>query len=122
MNDFRDEKGRFGTRLEQIKNRLGVTVMNKHGTKAKVINYIDATHVLIEYENGFVQEITWNSFYVNKEFHSPFCKTVCGVGYFGEGIYEHSHPSKEMWTQVIHRVYSDKKIKKETHICRVFCL
>lgn len=111
MNDYRDEEGRFKTPASQINDRLGTEVTNKYGTKAKIIEYINATEITIEYENGIKQKTTWRDFYITKEFHSPFCKTVCGVGYFGEGVYEHSHPSKNMWVQMIHRVYSDKKLK-----------
>lgn len=122
MNNYRDKEGRFKTPVSQVSSRLGVEVTNKYGTKAKVIEYINATEVLIEYENGIKQKTTWRDFYVIKEFHSPLCKTVCNIGYFGEGCYTHDHPSKDMWTQMIHRVYNNKKLKlkptyKECSVC-----
>lgn len=122
MNEYKDELGRYTTHLEQVVSRVGVSVVNKYGSKATIIKYANATDIVIQYNNGFIQNTNWRNFYINREFHSPLCKTVCGIGYFGIGEYPHSHQSKDMWIQMIHRVYDEKKIKsrptyKECNIC-----
>jgi len=121
MSDYRDGEGKFTTPISQIESRMGVTVTNRYGTKATIVRYTSATDMTIQYENGFLQKNNWRDFYKNKDFHSPLCRTVCGIGYLGEGIYTHSHPSKDMWTQMIHRVYNDKKLKSRPtyRVCSV---
>jgi hypothetical protein len=74
----------------------------------------------ILFDNGYIKNTTWEIFNNKKWFLSPYCKTVCGVGFMGEGIYSHSHKSKDTWMQMIHRIHSDKKkrgIYEDVEIC-----
>lgn len=113
MNDYRDEKMRFTNNERQAIDRLGVKSINKHGSEATVIEYNNSSDITIKFDNGYIVKTGWRTFYQNKEFVSPLCKTVCRIGYMGIGSYSHSHKGKNMWIQMIHRVYSEKKLKKK---------
>lgn len=92
--------------------RIGKTKINNFGNKATVIDYIDSRNVYIEFENGYKSKCIWCAF-VKGSFISPYCKTVFGVGYLGEGKYLTTDRWYTFWTGFIQRVHYKKHKSRE---------
>lgn len=110
------------TSIKSFKNRLNETSINNYNREMKIIKYINNKDITIQFEDGCITNTTYQCF---KEGNiiSPYDKTICGVGYLGEGIYSikiNNILSKEYkeWYSMINRCYSDKyKSNKPTYKC-----
>lgn len=95
--------------------RLGEISSNKFGTPMKIIDYKNSANVTIEFQDKFKYKITttYNNF-KRKVIKNPYDKTVCGVGYIGEGDYltKRNHkPTVQYtdWSHIIIRCYKEKE-------------
>lgn len=81
------EKLNNSNELKQNKNkrkqRIGETSVNKLGNKMKIIEYNNATNIMVKFEDGSVKTCTYFNF-KNGEVKSCFDKTICGVGFLGD--------------------------------------
>lgn len=104
--------------LEDLKEqRLGEISSNKFGTPMKIIDYKNSANVTVEFQDEFKYEITttYNNF-KRKVIKNPYDKTVCGVGYVGEGNYltkRNHRPTVQYtdWSHIIIRCYKEKERK-----------
>ena len=102
--------------------RIGEVRYNYYGSKITVVDYINSDNVHIKFDNGHTSITSWGTF--NKgDIRSPYCKTLYGVGFLGEGKYTCDDIWYDHWRAMIervtvkndnfHRTYSDVTIYKE---------
>ncbi|NRU52638.1 AP2 domain-containing protein [Clostridium beijerinckii] len=112
--------------MERI-DRVGETKINNFGSKMTIIEYLNAMNIKIRFDNGYETISTYDNF-KNNRIKSPYCKTVYGIGYLGEGKYNPYINKKETlcyryWNDIIKRCYNDKDLSKrprykEVTICK----
>ena len=83
--------------------RIGEVRYNSYRSKITVMDYKDSNNVHIQFDNGYKDVVTWSSF--NKgSIKSPYCKSLIGVGYVGEGEYTYDDQWYDYWSAMIERV------------------
>jgi len=102
--------------------RIGEVRSNSYGSKIKVINYINSSNVHIQFDNGHKDVTTWSTF-DKGNIKSPYCKTLYGIGFLGEGKYTCDDIWYDHWRAMIervniknnnfHRTYADVTIYEE---------
>lgn len=97
-------------------DRLNEITTNKCGSKIKIIEYNSYNNIIVEFDNGFITKTTYGAFKIGN-IKSPYCKSVYGIGYLGEGKYEAVENDKmvksyELWRNIFIRCY-DKKQKQK---------
>ncbi|UGO50602.1 HNH endonuclease [Bacillus phage vB_BanS_Sophrita] len=105
--------------VRKFNDRTGESNTNNYGSKMTIIKYDGANDIIVEFENGYRKQTSYNSF---KEgvVKTPYDKTVHGTGYVGEGnyqIYDKDNKSKktksyEVWSSMIRRCYSEEFQRK----------
>lgn len=99
---------------------LGKSFSNKYGDVVSVIAVKSAKCVTVRFANGYEKDFQKNALLLGN-FKSPYSKTLCGVGYLGEGTYKtcgekRKHSSHYvLWHNMISRVYN--KGKKFNQVC-----
>lgn len=84
--------------------RIGVTIENQSGSKATVIDYKNSDEVAIKFDNGYITTVPWSNFQ-RGSIQSPYCKTMCKIGYLGEGQFTPQDQWYNYWRAMIERVY-----------------
>lgn len=92
-------------------NRTGEQMINKYGTKVKIIEYISANNITVEFQDDYkyrTKTIYWA--FKNNAVKNPYDKTACGVGYLGVGAYKPQTndvrlPEYRLWKSVLNRCY-----------------
>ncbi|MGL4451074.1 MAG: hypothetical protein ACRCTZ_07795 [Sarcina sp.] len=107
------------------KNRVGERNVNAFGSKMEIIEYRNALDMDIYFpEFDYVSKnVTYNNFKINIK--SPYCKTVCGVGYIGEGnhsMYVNGKATKcySTWKGMLERCYRNdykNRVYKNSYVC-----
>lgn len=104
----------------------GAEMINSHGTKCKVIGVLPKGIFIVEFDNGYIGKCHHGAF-LDKEVKSPYCKSVYGVGYLGEGEFvptKNGIITKEyhVWISMLERCYSERylKINKSYQGCFVY--
>lgn len=103
-------------------NRLGEINVNKYGSEYKIIEYKNARNILVQFDNGYVKRSAYKEF-KNGSIKSPFCKSVCGIGYIGIGDYKVSINCKltdcyNCWNSMLRRVTGrDSTCYKGCSVC-----
>jgi hypothetical protein len=102
--------------------RIGEIRYNSYGSKITVIDYKNSDNVYVIFENDYKTMTTWGNF-DKGNIKSPYCKTLYGVGYLGEGEFTCDNLWYEHWRAMIervtvknnnfHRTYSDVSICNE---------
>lgn len=93
---------------------MGETKVNRYGTPMKIIKYNSSSDVIVEFqdEHNFKTKTTYNNF--NRQtIINPYDKSVCGIGYIGEGKYSYQSDGEvntvyDIWKNMLRRCYSDK--------------
>lgn len=110
-----------------VDSLLGRSFINKYGDVVSVVEVQNAKCVIVRFVNGYEKAFQKNALLLGN-FKSPYSKTLCGVGYLGEGTYKtygekrkHS-PHYVLWHNMISRVYNkDKKFNqacyKDVTVC-----
>lgn len=106
----------MGKKNELI-DRTGEVSYNKYGSKMTIVKYINASNIIVGFENGYTVKSNYCSFAKRKNIKSPYDITVGGIGYLGEGNYV---PSKngihtkeyDIWRNIIERCYNQNKYCK----------
>lgn len=105
----------------------GFQFTNNDGVKGKVLTYHDPLNVDVLWEDGTV---TYNHAAANIKLGGVYCpsfKSVCGVGYFGVGLFKPNRAGKkgnyqqriyDSWMRMIRRCYDEKEQKKPS--CRAY--
>lgn len=115
----------------EIKNRIGETRRNKDklgGYEMKIVEYNRSDDIWIEFQDEHKTRIntTYDCFQKGK-IKNPYHKSVCGVGYIGEGKYKKSNNGKhtkvyDTWVAMINRCYNPYYINKHlTYIDVTVC-
>lgn len=105
-----------GAVAKPIENRIGEVNYNNFGSKMTIIEYIDSSNIVVQFDNGYITKAKYQHFQ-NKQVKSPYCKSVYGIGYIGEGDYKVSINGKvtteyRTWIGVLERCYSTSLHKK----------
>jgi len=95
-------------------NRVGEVRYNKFGTKLTIIEYNCEKDIRVQMnDTTFFVTSSYREFRKDK-LTSPYDKSICGIGYFGEGNYkafdvETKKPTKEYdaWRSMIRRCYDN---------------
>jgi len=86
--------------------RMGLQKTNNYGSSVAIVKYRSSREVVIQYDDSkWIQTIQWGNF-VKGSFKSPYCKTVYGIGFLGEGKYSPSDAWHVYWHAMFDRVYS----------------
>lgn len=114
-----------GSRYNHIKNmldresRIGQEKKNHDGTSMKIVDYIDANNVLIEFQDEFHYQV-WVSYGNFKKgvVKNPYWKKLYGKGYLGVGPYTpyikkgEKTKAHDAWTRMFDRCYNETYHKK----------
>lgn len=105
----------------QKQERLGMINKNKNalgGYEMKIIEYNKATDIVVEFQDEFKAKIRtrWSSF-KEGNIKNPYHKSLCNVGYLGEGNYKASENNKhtkvyDVWVAMIQRCYDPYYLNK----------
>ena len=92
-------------------NRLGEENYNNKGTLMKIVDYIDSTKILIEFQDEYkYRKYTNYANFKKGTPTNPYDRTVYQIGYLGVGPYKtkengHSFKSYEVWKKMLQRCY-----------------
>lgn len=100
----------------KAKDRLGLTKQNNFGTEMKIIKILPNDQLIIQFQDEFKakKEINWNNF-KSGNVKNAYDKTICNVGYVGEGKYKTTEPNGKLtriyvtWHDLIIRCYDKDK-------------
>lgn len=93
---------------------MGEIFYNNHGESCEIIEYINQRKILVKYDNGFIKEHDINAL-KSKQFINPYSKTLCGVGFYGEGVFKANGSEEHIhWREMIKRCYLPKKLSKQS--------
>lgn len=98
---------------------IGQTYLTNEGYVVEVIDYIDRDNVVIKLNDNTILTRRM-SIIKNGQVKNPNHRTVCGVGYTGEGEYnrcvdnKHTQASR-LWKGMIERCYGNSKKKYKTY-------
>jgi hypothetical protein len=103
-------------------NRIGEIGYNSYGSKMEIIEYVNNRNIVVRFDNGYETKSRYDTF-LKGEIKSPYCKTVYGVGYRGEGIcktigdkYGRKIKPYQQWLDMLRRCYDVKlQIKFPTY-------
>ena len=95
-------------------NKIGEKIYNSYGSEITIIKYNKYNDIIMKFDNGYIKHGSYKEF-KNKSVKSPYCKSVYGIGYIGEGKYKVSINGKstkpyQYWISMIRRCYSNTKI------------
>lgn len=101
----------------KIKNRLGEENFNHQGCLMKIVQYIDAVNIVVEFQDEHKAKVhTQYSNFKRKNVKNPYFLVVCGVGMTGNKYptWKDGKHTKEYdaWQNVLLRSY-DEKVKEK---------
>lgn len=108
--------------------RLGNEKYNKYGSRMIIVDYKNARYITVYFPDyNYYKNTSWSSF--NKgTVKSPYCRTVFGVGYIGEGKYK-THNSDgtpteyyARWKAMLERCYYKKDKVKGRNLAYEDCI
>lgn len=97
--------------------RTGEINYNTNGSKMKIIKYITSKNIIVKFKNNnFITHTTYGQF-KNGEISDPYDKTICDIGYIGEGKYKVKKNKMitsqyKTWRSLFQRCYDEKYINK----------
>lgn len=100
--------------------RIGEIRHNSYGSKMTVVDYKDTKNVHIKFDNGYNTVVVWSNF-DKGNIKSPYCKSLNGVGYVGEGEYTYDDKWYDYWRSMIERVTSNNNGNLRTYIEATLC-
>ena len=109
-------------------NRIGEMNFNRFGSDMILEKYNSCSDIVVRFvENGNLVNTIYDRF-KKGDVRNPYDKTVCGVGYLGEGIHKVSENGKmtkmyTVWNSMLHRAYNEKYHNrfpsyKDVTVCR----
>lgn len=107
-------------KLDQSKNeRLGEINISNEGYEMKIIEYKDANHIIIKFQDKHNAKVsTKYSHFKNGQVKNPYHPSACGIAYYGQGKYksrgEDGKKTKAYitWIHMIKRCYDPYFINK----------
>lgn len=103
--------------VNQKEQRLGEERLNKQGCTMKIVEYIDAVNIVVEFQDEYNGRVhTQYSNFKRGNVKNPYCPSVCGVGITGNRYptWQDGEHTKEYdaWQNMLLRSY-DKKVKRK---------
>lgn len=105
------------TNLELKNKRVNEMNNNIHETQMKIIEYKDASHIIVEFQDEYKTKVKTRYEQFKKGWAAnPYDKTVYNIGYLGEGIYNPKNNKNIyiVWGSMIKRCYDNDFHKKHT--------
>lgn len=97
--------------------RIGQIRTNKHGSTMKIIEYNRGSDIVVQFlKHGNTVHTDYKAF--NKgEVRNVYEKSVCGIGYIGDGIYKpwvnrKETPHYRAWNNMVQRCYNINHLEK----------
>ena len=105
--------------------RIGEVNHNTYGSEMTIIKYNGRCDILVRFQDGYETTSTYSRFIVG-EIENPYDKSVSGIGYLGEGIYNILKYTKTKryttWRSMLQRCYDDKyHSTRPTYIDCIVC-
>lgn len=103
--------------------RIGEKGKNTSGELMTIVEYVDRENIVVEFENGYKTKTRYQTF-KKGNVKNVYFKSVCGVGFIGEGIYTTTKNERAygVWGDMLRRCYSDdinyKKAYKDCSVCK----
>jgi len=101
---------------QRNKNRLGEVNYNTNGSRMQIIKYNNSLDVVVKFEDGYITTCQYDAF-KKGILKNPYDKTINGVGYLAEGIYESYDngmvtKAYQVWCNMMTRCYNEKYQEK----------
>lgn len=99
--------------------RVGDCFQSNEGYVAKVLEYVNKTNVLVEFQDSNKARCWFRTVNLRSgKFKNPYHRSVFGVGYLGEGIHHRSKDGKQtvvytIWKSMLRRCYSEIYLKSK---------
>lgn len=113
-NDFKNcnlEHFLLNKTTNRCNSHIGEVRINAYGSKITIIYYKNNRDITVEFDNGYIKQCRYGHFKSGKV-KSPYCKSVCNIGYLGEGKYNTIENGQltnyyEVWRSMIKRCYNN---------------
>lgn len=90
--------------------RIGKVNLNRYGTPMKIVDYKNSKSVLVEFQDGYqYRKVTNYKDFCDGAVSNPYDRTVCGIGYLGDGPYGAGKKNRKVyliWMDILIRCYS----------------
>lgn len=112
---------------KQKSERIGEIRKNNFGSEMKIIEYNNYSDIWIEFQDEYKIKIHTNySNFKKGNVKNPYDRTVCEIGYIGEGKYkikENKGITKayETWSNMIQRCYDPYELNKNKNLAYIDC-
>lgn len=93
-------------RKDSASMKVGQKYFSSKGEIMVITEYVDCDNVLVKFPNGFIAKASAGNIR-DGEVRNVYSKSVCGVGYVGEGVYTSKDKSYTHWVHMMSRCYSD---------------
>ena len=91
-----------------VKNRISEISKNHYGTLMKIIEYISATNIVVEFQDEYHYITNSNYSHFKKgNIKNPYDKTVYKIGYLGCNPKEINKDIYDIWSAMLKRCYSN---------------
>lgn len=103
-----------------VNSKIGETNLNVYGSRMTIINYINNKNITVLFDNGFKSNTRYDHFIEGSVKH-PYDRTICNIGFLGEGDYKVKIKGKHtkaysIWNNIIQRCYNPlSQIKNITY-------
>lgn len=107
-------------------DRIGEVCKNTFGSNMKIVEYYNARHIKIQFDNGYEKYCAYPDFKKGLV-KSPYERRLCNIGFLGEGKYKQSINRKHTkvcsyWSSMIQRCYNENNLKnrptyKDCSVC-----
>lgn len=99
-------------------NRVGETFTNKYGENIKIVKYINAENVIIEFKNGYTKKVRYASLRNKEVKNNSLVHIGSIIGFIGNTS---SSEKKEdcylMWVRMLRRVDSNRNPYMNASVC-----
>jgi hypothetical protein len=102
--------------MAKIKNRVGEVHITAEGYKVEIIEYLGTFECVIKFEDGHTQQNVKYSAIKSGEVKNYYHKSICNIGYFGQGAYKAAYNNSirirnrfyNVWSNMIRRCYDEQ--------------
>lgn len=105
--------------------RLGEENYNNFGTLMKIVEYKNCDNIIVEFQDGYKVKVhTQYCNFKNGKVYNPYDKSICNVGYIGQGKYnwKDNFEIYKEWKSMLIRCYEPYTINKyPTYIEVIVC-
>jgi hypothetical protein len=101
--------------------RIGEVNKNTWGSEMIIVGYRDSLNITVKFsDSGFITKSEYQNF-KKGEISSPYDKSMCKIGYLGEGKYKRVKNRKptiqyEVWSDMFKRCYGTNRKKYSSYV------